>query len=73
MCKHGNMKSIAVNIPEKNDIIEMVEVDSCIAPIVEALQSAKIWTSESCCGHGQKRGIICLYDGRILEIITKVR
>lgn len=31
---------------------ELVEVDSCIAPIVAALNDGGIPTVGSCCGHG---------------------
>jgi len=43
-------------------------VDRCIAPIVQALNDAGIYTANSCCGHGQADGEIILHDGRVLRI-----
>lgn len=43
-------------------------VDPCIADIVEALNTAGIPTSASCCGHGDEDGSIHLSDGRTLNI-----
>lgn len=47
----------------------MAEIDQCIAPIVETLNAANIYTMSSCCGHGKERGYIWLKDGRILIIL----
>ena len=44
------------------------ELDSCIAPIVDALGQAGIGTVASCCGHGTALGTIALSDGRELII-----
>lgn len=43
-------------------------VDSCIAPIVRALQDGGIDMLGSCCGHGKGHGSILLADGRELRI-----
>ncbi len=43
-------------------------IDSCIAPIVRALQDAGIDMKGSCCGHGKGAGEILLADGRVLTI-----
>jgi len=43
-------------------------IDSCIAPIVRALNRAGIRTDASCCGHRKWPGSIVLFDGRILII-----
>jgi hypothetical protein len=43
-------------------------IDSCIAPIVQALQDAGINMLSSCCGHGKEDGRIDLADGRVLII-----
>lgn len=43
-------------------------IDSCIAPIVKALQEGGIDMLGSCCGHGKTTGWIDLADGRRLEI-----
>lgn len=44
-------------------------IDSCIADLVQALNAAGIYTSNSCCGHGQRDGEIFLHDGRKLIIV----
>jgi hypothetical protein len=43
-------------------------VDRCIAPIVQALNDAGIYTAGCCCGHGKEDGDIILHDGRILVV-----
>lgn len=60
MCDHGNTTTIEVNGP--------TSVDSCIAPIVKALNEADIPTVASCCGHGHRPGNVALTDGRELII-----
>lgn len=42
--------------------------DSCIFPIIEALNKGGIKTIYSCCGHGSNLGYIKLKDGRIFII-----
>ena len=44
-----------------------IEIDACIADIVQALQVAGIDMRSSCCGHNGW-GEIILQDGRILMI-----
>ena len=46
-------------------------VDKCIAPIVQALNDAGIYTAGCCCGHGETDGNIILHDGRLLTIEIK--
>lgn len=48
-------------------------IDSCIAPLVKALQEGGIDMLGSCCGHGKANGRIDLADGRTLEIHTAGR
>ena len=45
-----------------------IPVDSCIAPLVQALNDAEIETTGSCCGHGEADGLISLADGRVLNL-----
>ncbi len=44
-----------------------IRVDSCIASLVEAVNT-RYATIESCCGHGQVLGTIDLEDGRRLLV-----
>jgi len=46
-------------------------IDNCIAPIVQALNDAGIYTSGCCCGHGETDGNVILHDGRLLTIEIK--
>lgn len=73
MCNFGDDVVLLVPIPiELSHTHEFrwdwKGIDSCIAPIVEALNDAGIYTSQSCCGHGKEDGTIFLHDGRILSI-----
>ncbi len=43
-----------------------IEVDACIAHLVQTLNNANIPTKASCCGHGFRPGRIALADGREL-------
>ena len=43
-------------------------IDACIAPLVQALNNAGIYTANSCCGHGKHPGQIVLHDGRVLIV-----
>ena len=43
-------------------------IDSCIAPIVKALNNGGIKTIASCCGHGNRWGNIILSTGQELII-----
>lgn len=74
MCEHGNTEKVNVWIPPHLShsgvgYWKYAEIDSCIAPIVQALQFAGIHMLGSCCGHGKNPGSIVLADGR--ELIIK--
>lgn len=43
-------------------------IDSCIAPIVKALNDGGVPTIACCCGHGKLPGSIVLADGRELIV-----
>ncbi len=73
MCEHGDTVDLDVILVGKfsdsgNDEWAVRPVDRCIAPIVQALNNAHVWTRFSCCGHGVQRGRIDLYDGRKLYV-----
>lgn len=65
MCKWGTSTQLMVTIPahlshtgvERQDV---KDIDSCIAPIVRALNDAGVITVASCCGHGKRPGNIAL-------------
>jgi len=77
MCEWGTHTSLLVPMPA--DLSHtgafrwaIKDIDSCIADIVQALNSAGVYTSNSCCGHGKAPGVIFLHDGRVLEVKSDV-
>lgn len=73
MCRHGDEVSLPVRVDERdshtgNAYHTHKAVDRCIADVVDALNSAEIWTRTSCCGHGERDGEILLADGRLLVV-----
>lgn len=69
MCEHGThieVNNLLAFNPEPHR--RTWKVDSCIAPIVKALNEGGIDTTASCCGHGKTPGRIDLADGRILVV-----
>ena len=75
MCKWGTTEKVLVKIPTGLSCTGEEEwremgIDSCIAPLVKALQESGIDMRSSCCGHGRPLGDIYLQDGRILLIDT---
>ena len=73
MCDYGNQVILNVPIPghlsfEGVDVWKDKPIDSCIAPIVKALNDAGIYTVASCCGHGKGGGSIILWDDRELVL-----
>ena len=76
MCKWGVCKKIEVTIPEHlshtgKAFKKIEQIDSCIAEIVDALETKGIMMTGSCCGHGKFNGRISLLDGRELLIIHR--
>lgn len=70
MCEHGNV--IQLYLPFCKRAAGAVGVDSCIAPLVLALNSSGFFTLASCCGHGNRPGSIVLQDGRELIIMPDI-
>lgn len=73
MCKWGDTTPLTVFIPAKLSRTgearwDTKDVDSCIAPIVRALNDAGVITVASCCGHGKRPANIALADGREIVI-----
>lgn len=76
MCKWGSTTRVKVKIPADlshtgKERMAFQRIDSCIAPIVRALQIAGIDMRGSCCGHNKCEGDIHLQDGRALIILDK--
>ena len=62
MCK-WNTTTIVTLVDGKK-----VDVDSCIATLVQAINDGGVKTLASCCGHGNRPGNIILEDRRELVI-----
>jgi hypothetical protein len=75
MCLPGQTEDVLVKIPGELSCWgitywKQMKIDSCIAPIVEALQEKGIDMRGSCCGHKRAPGHIELQDGRIIQILN---
>lgn len=73
MCKWGTDTPVRVKVAadlaaEGVATWKTVKIDTCIAPLVTALQAGGIDMRGSCCGHGQGDGEILLQDGRTLLV-----
>lgn len=64
MCTWGDTTTVHVGDRE-------VQVDCCIASIVQALNEGGVKTAMSCCGHGEGDGFIMLADGRLLSVLPQ--
>ena len=76
MCEWGNEIILMVPIPPSLSHTGKFRwglkgVDACIAPIVQALNDAGIYTANCCCGHGATDGEIILHNGTILRVKGK--
>ena len=74
MCKWGTCVEMEFEVPAwashtGKARMKMTKIDSCIVPIIKALNAADIKTVGSCCSHGNSNGSIHLEDGRKLVII----
>lgn len=73
MCEWGTLVPLHVPIPADLSYTgafrwDVKGIDACIADLVQALNNAGLYTSQSCCGHGQGAGRIDLHDGRVLMV-----
>ncbi len=58
MCEHGDTVPVRLAFPNRYSRREEVEVDRCIAPVVQELNDSGVRTLNSCCGHGRAEGSI---------------
>lgn len=73
MCEWGTDTILEVVVPARlsstgQERRKRASIDSCIAPLVNALNGAEILTVASCCGHFKRPGNIALADGRELIV-----
>ena len=76
MCQHGDTVLVLVPIPaalahDGRARWSRKPVDRCLAPLVQALNTAGRLTAASCCGHGNGPGSVILQDGRTLTVKTR--
>lgn len=75
MCKWDTTVPVEVTVPAHlsytgKERRAVKDIDSCIAPVVVALNEAGLTTIASCCGHGKQPASIALADGREVRIMT---
>lgn len=58
-CMHQDTRQISIEG-------RLVEIDSCLAPLVDALNKGGVKTISSCCGHGKGWGFVQLEDRLII-------
>ncbi len=76
VCEWGKSTVVRVNVPAGLSYTgrnrwTRKPVDSCLAPLVAALNRGGILTASSCCGHGREPGFVLLQDGRVLIVSRK--
>lgn len=73
-CAHCALEPVLVKLHrtagQLHSVPVVVNVDACIAPIVQALNDGGIETKASCCGHSRIPGRIMLQDGRDLVLLA---
>jgi len=62
MCKYGSDSPVKLNDRSFWGGKKTVRVDSCIAPVIQAIQDAGLRTSSCCCGHGRGASLIVWED-----------
>lgn len=75
MCEWGDDVIMDLEVPAELSCTgegrkKRTGVDRCISDIVQALNDGGIKTATCCCGHGMREGVIRLYDGRELKVIS---
>lgn len=63
MCQQGDVRILCLP-----GVDRPVDVDTCLADLVMALNVGGFRTRAACCGHGKRPGNIMLADGRELII-----
>lgn len=71
MCEWGDDVLLTVPIPAAGSHTGEFRwaekgIDRCLAPYVQALNDAGLFTAGCCCGHGKGAAFIGLHDGTML-------
>ena len=67
MCKWNTTTLVTLTVPNRHGN-QVVSVDMCIAPIIQAFNDVGLETVASCCGHGKQPGRISLRNGKDIFI-----
>ncbi len=76
MCEWGTETVLNITVPAHlshtgQAYRKLVGIDSCIAPLVKALNDVGLMTESSCCGHGKGPATIALPDDQWLIVLPK--
>lgn len=72
MCKWGTDEMVKLCKPKEVSGRTSVSVDSCIAPIIQALNDDNIYTIGCCCGHGESvSSVIIRLNNMDLDLAIK--
>ncbi len=69
MCNRENREKAMEVVERDANGVPTIWCDPCIYRLVKALNDGGLRTIASCCGHGEKAGVISLADGRELLIL----
>ena len=79
MCKWGTNEKVKLAYPRPISKVTEVDVDKCIAKVIQKLNDEKIHTMGCCCGHNKENPCVTIKEDyypkdieRILEIIKSV-
>jgi len=73
MCQWGKSKKIKLCQPNEISKRTIVDVDYCIADIVQKLNNKKIRTLGCCCGHFKNPGEIIIEDKNKNKIFISIK
>lgn len=69
MCDHQPREASMMVLRHDDTGRPSVWCDPCIAPLIDALNARGLPTVWSCCGHGNRPGMVGLTDGRQLMVL----
>lgn len=72
MCQWGRSKKVKLCKPNEISKRTIIDVDYCIADIVQKLNDKKIRTLGSCCGHFKNSGEIIIEDNNGDKIFISI-
>ncbi len=74
-CRHCKKPAAILNVPIPAYLSyteqfrhDYKAIDACLAPVIQALNEAGVFTASCCCGHGEIDGSIVLHDGQVIAL-----